>query len=212
MYHLFKYLWNLNFARVESSLFCLWLSIINVNYFPKSKLTNFAFVLTTRYLSVKLELKWILKHDVWGDIKFKTRRIIYSNFRIRVTERVECKVVDKNDVAGNGDGWHVSKRMWHVLTNKVSVIFWKLSYLGSLFWHTFVLSAKGIATLLLIQEVSGSDLGPKTDWCNWGFPCFFSVPPGKLDYGFYFQQLPLSVGFTNYSVSYDDVWRYWELL
>jgi hypothetical protein len=35
-------------------------------------------------------------------VNFKTKLIIYSKFRLRVTERLECEVLDKNDVAGNG--------------------------------------------------------------------------------------------------------------
>jgi hypothetical protein len=37
-------------------------------------------------------------------VNFKTKLIIYSNSRLRVVERVECEVLDKNDMAANGDG------------------------------------------------------------------------------------------------------------
>ena len=37
-------------------------------------------------------------------VNFKTELVICSNFRLRVIERVECEVLDKNYVFGNGDG------------------------------------------------------------------------------------------------------------
>jgi len=50
--------------------------------------------LNTRYLSRKVRTK----------VNSKTELIIYSSFRLRAIERVECEVLDKNDVAGKGDG------------------------------------------------------------------------------------------------------------